>query len=411
VTIMEFREHKLDNGLTVLAELNPAAAAAAVGFFVRTGSRDETPDVWGVSHFLEHMMFKGNDGKSAHEFNLAFDNLGANYNAATSQEKTVYYGAVLSEHQHEMMVLLSELLQPALRQDDFDVEKQVILDEIALYEDQPTWRVYRELMAAYFDGHPLGHDVLGTDESVGNMTREGMAGYFRRRYVTGSMILVGTGHVDFDALVTQAEGLAEVWPAAQAPREHPAAPDHRERKVLTDPNLQRQHVGLMSPAPSEQHEERYAAQLACSILGDVTHSRLFYSLIEPAIAEDAQIIYEGLDGVGAAFTYISCDPDRTTEALDIARKEYETFQAEGPTEAELSAAKNKLASGATLASESPMTRLMGVGNDWVYRHGYTPLEESIDELMGVSRQDVQEVTRQWDLSAMSLVTLGPLESL
>ncbi len=408
---MEFREHKLENGLTVLAEMNPAAASAAQGFFIRTGSRDETPEVWGVSHFLEHMMFKGNEQRTAHDFNLAFDGLGAQYNAATSQEKTVYYGAVLAEHQHEFLTLLCDLLRPSLRQDDFDVEKQVILDEIALYEDQPTWRVYRELMAAYFDGHPLGHDVLGTIPSVTDMTRDGMLRYFQRRYVSGSMILVGAGNVNFDAMVAQAEGVAETWPTALAPRQHPPAPDHRDQRVLTDADLQRQHIGIMSPAPSEQDEQRYAAELACSILGDVTNSRLFYRLIEPAIAEDAQVIYEGLDGVGAAFTYVSCDPAKASEALGLVRQELKTFQDGGPTDAELAAAKNKLASGATLASESPMRRLMGVGNDWCYRHSYTPLEESIQELMVVTRQDVQDVTRQWDLSAVSLVTLGPLESL
>ena len=145
---MAFQEAKLDNGLTVVAEVNASAASAAMGFFVRTGSRDETPDVLGVSHFLEHMMFKGNDRYTALDLNRAFDDLGAEYNAATSHEKTVYYGAVLPEHQHPMLAMLCELMTPSLGQEDFDVEKQVILDEIAVYEDQPAWKTYKHLMEA-----------------------------------------------------------------------------------------------------------------------------------------------------------------------------------------------------------------------------------------------------------------------
>ena len=135
---MAFQEARLQNGLTIVAEPNASSASAAMGFFVRTGSRDETPEVWGVSHFLEHMMFKGTEVRSAHDFNEAFDGIGANWNAATSQEKTVYYGAVLPEYQEQLLGLLAELMRPALRQEDFDLEKQVILDEIAVYEDQPT---------------------------------------------------------------------------------------------------------------------------------------------------------------------------------------------------------------------------------------------------------------------------------
>ena len=408
---MAFREAQLDNGLTVVAEVNASAASAAMGFFVRTGSRDETPDVLGVSHFLEHMMFKGNDHYTALDLNRAFDDLGAEYNAATSHEKTVYYGAVLPEHQHPMLALLCELMTPSFRQEDFDVEKQVILDEIAVYEDQPAWKTYKHLMEAYFHGHPLGNDVLGTIESITAMTRDAMGAYHRKHYAPAGITVVGAGRVDFDAMVAQIGETCGHWAGGTETHPVPPSPDHQSTEILTDANIQRQHLGLMSPAPSEQDAERHAAELASTILGDVTNSRLYYALIDPALADEAHVIYEGLDGVGAMFTYTSCDPDRAGEVLQIVRNQFACFQADGPTEAELTAAKNKLASGATLAAESSMRRLMGVGNDLFYRHHYTSLEQDVQDLMAVTGEQAHKVTRQWDLSAATLVALGPLESL
>src|SRR6478752_6333652 len=134
---MEFRKHRLDNGLEIIAETNADAHSMSVAFIVRTGSRDETDNVAGVSHFLEHMCFKGTARRSADDVNREFDEIGAQYNAFTSEENTVYYGAVLPEYQRRVVDLLTDMLRPALRQDDFDVEKNVILEEIALYKDRP----------------------------------------------------------------------------------------------------------------------------------------------------------------------------------------------------------------------------------------------------------------------------------
>ena len=171
----------LDNGLTIVAEVNPNAASMAVGFFVRTGSRDETPEMSGVSHFLEHMIFKGTPRRSAFDVNRDFDRMGANYNAFTSEENTVYFGAVLPEFQTQLLDLLCDILRPALREEDFHLEKNVILDEIALYKDQPRFQVYDNLMDKFFSPHPLGNSILGTDKSIIELSIEQMMSYFERR--------------------------------------------------------------------------------------------------------------------------------------------------------------------------------------------------------------------------------------
>jgi len=406
---MEFRQAELVNGLKVIGELNASAATVAVGFFARTGSRDETAEIAGVSHFLEHMMFKGTERRSAFDINREFDEMGAHYNAFTSEENTVYYAAVLPEFQRRAVDLLGDMLRPALRAEDFETEKQVILEEIALYDDQPAYRLYEKLMALHYGGHGLGRSVLGTRESIGALRREDMLAYFERRYSPGNVTLVGAGRLDWEAFAADAARCCSHWRAFDAPRETDrAAPSGRTDRIA-DEKLVRAHLGMMSPAPSAQDEDRYAAHLAGTILGDSTGSRLFYGLVEPALAEEASCRYRPLDGEGAFLTTIVTDPARAEEALKIARDEYARFLDGGATEVELEAARNKTASAATLSGELPMGRLTAVGSEWVYRKGYRPLIEHIEKILAVTGEEVLALARSCDLSAATVLSLGPGE--
>src|SRR6478609_4908425 len=163
---MPFHQQKLANGLTIIGETSPSASSTAIGFFVRTGSRDETPDVSGVSHFLEHMVFKGTPRRSALDVNCDFDRIGASYNAYTSEENTVFYAAVLPEYLPQAVDILADILRPSLRGEDFDMEKKVIIEEIGMYDDQPMWCAYDHAKKLFFNTHPLGNSVLGTKESI-----------------------------------------------------------------------------------------------------------------------------------------------------------------------------------------------------------------------------------------------------
>src|SRR5438445_10446644 len=180
---MPFHTHRLPNGLQLIGETSPSARSAALGFFVRTGSRDETPDVSGVTHFLEHMVFKGTPRRSAFDVNRDFDRIGADYNAFTSEENTVFHACLLPEYLPQAVDILADILRPSLRGDDFDMEKKVIIEEIGMYDDQPNWCVYDHAKKAFFGSHPLGNSVLGSVASVSALTRDQMAGYLDRRYL------------------------------------------------------------------------------------------------------------------------------------------------------------------------------------------------------------------------------------
>src|SRR5438132_4906180 len=179
---LTFKHRQLPNGLDVVAAINPDSHSVALGLFVKTGARDESAEVNGVSHFLEHMMFKGSQKYTWEDVNRIFDEIGARYNAFTSQEMTAYYANVLPEFTERAIEHLSHLLRPAIRDGDFDTEKKVILEEIAMYLDDPGHRLYEKLMESHFANHPLSLSVLGSAESIQKLKRDQMAEYFQRRY-------------------------------------------------------------------------------------------------------------------------------------------------------------------------------------------------------------------------------------
>src|SRR5713226_4570963 len=192
---MVFHTHRLPNGLQILGQPMPDFESVALSFYVCTGSRDE-PDssIAGVSHFLEHMVFKGTQTLDWQDITLEFNKIGAELNAFTSHEATVYYARVLGEYLDRAVELLSDMMYPRLEESDFETEKEVIINEIARSEDQPYNYTYRQLMQTYFGGHPLGHDVLGSRESIRNMHIEQMRNYWKQRYAANNLILSVAGN-------------------------------------------------------------------------------------------------------------------------------------------------------------------------------------------------------------------------
>src|SRR3954464_11961911 len=198
---LTFHHHQLPNGLDIIAEVNPDSHSTALGLFVKTGARDEDPVLNGASHFLEHMMFKAPQKYTGEDVNRIFDEIGPRYNAFTSQEMTAYYANVLPEFTERAIEHLSHLLRPAIRTSDFDTEKKVILEEIAMYLDDPGHRLYERLMEEHFGKHPLSMSILGSPDSIQKLQRDQMAQYFEKRYGPGNMVLAVTGRFDFDEVV------------------------------------------------------------------------------------------------------------------------------------------------------------------------------------------------------------------
>src|SRR4051794_40443802 len=216
---MPFHHHTLPNGLTIVAESAPSARSAALGFFVRTGSRDETPEVSGVTHFLEHMIFKGTERRTALEVNRDFDRIGADSNAFTSEENTVFHTCILPEYVPQAIDILADILRPSLRQEDFDMEKKVIIEEIGMYDDQPGFAAYDRAKQVYFANHKLGNSILGTVDSITKLTRDQMQAYFERRYVAPNISVAAAGNFEWPSLVELIEKTCAGWRGAPVGRD------------------------------------------------------------------------------------------------------------------------------------------------------------------------------------------------
>ncbi|MCB0344371.1 MAG: insulinase family protein [Bdellovibrionales bacterium] len=402
---MSFHETKLENGLTVIGEHHKASQCAAIGFFVKTGSRDETPEIAGVSHFLEHMMFKGTAKRSALDITYQLAAIGAQSNAYTNEENTVYYVYVLPEYFDTAFEILSDMLRPALDENEFNTEKKVILEEIALYEDRPTFKLYEAAMREYFYNHPAGNSVLGTTETVGGISVGQMRRYFDSRYSPENITLSVSGQFDWERVCELSDIHCGHWDRHDADREvKPHMPTARE-KILTKENLQMSHMCLMGEGPAAGDDMRYAAYVLACILGDSTGSRTYWELVDKGLAEGAAVDSEDMDGVGMVYSFVSARPEALDDVGEILQKIMRT-----PMEFsddDLERAKTKIATRLVLQGESSMRRLMAIGVDWTYRQQYHSIESELKRLQSVSRKEIESMLAHYSFTPTTKVKMVP----
>ncbi len=402
---MQYRQETLDNGLSVLAECNDLAHFLSMGFFVRTGARDEQPVEGGISHFLEHMVFKGTSRRSADEVNLLLDEMGSSSNARTSEESTIYHASVLPEFQTPMVELLSDLMRPALRDDDFETEKKVIIEEIRMYDDQPPWGGYERLMREYFGPHQLGQSVLGSIESVSAMNPQQMREYHARRYSPGNVALIASGKVDFDRLVDDANQFCSAWAAAEVTRDTSAPEPCPGLTQIHRDDAHLQYFLHLAPGASVNSEDRYALRLLGMILGDSSGSRVYWNMLDSGLAESAGIGGHEYLGAGLMMSYFCCVPERTSQNAAILRKILQDAR-RGVTEQELQLARQKVVAQILLASERTEARMFSVGGQWLNDHDFRTPDEIADCYRRVTLDEVNAAAERWDLVQGRTLTIG-----
>ena len=408
---MEFITHTLENGLEIVAECNPAAHSTALAFFVQTGARDETDEVAGVSHFLEHMMFKGTPTRSFDDVNRGFDDVGAHPNAATGEENTIYHAAMLPEYQDHVLQLWADVLRPALREEDFETEKQVIIEEIRMYDDQPPFGAHEKCMARYFGSHPLGRSILGTVASITNLRVEAMREYFQRRYSPRNIVVVGAGKIDFERFVASVDRYCGSWTPTDTARAALPVASQPGFYCVHKPSATQEYIVQLSAAPADQDADRYAAKVLATILGDDSGSRLYWSLVDPGLAENAAVGHSDYQGAGLFMTYMGADPEFAQSNLQIIQELYRQVQSEGVTPAELDQAKSKIASRIVLSGEKPRGRLWAVGGNWTQRREYRSVQDDLAAIDAVTLDDLHAVLLKYPLTQSTTVAIGPLEKI
>ncbi len=406
-----FYEHHLPNGLQIVAQPMPDFESAAVSFYVRTGSRDEPdPSIAGVSHFLEHMVFKGTKTLDWQEITLEFNKIGAEINAFTSHESTVFYARVLGEYLERAVELLSDMMYPRLVESDFETEKEVIINEIARSEDQPYNLALRKMMQTYFGAHPLGHDVLGSRESIRNMRIEQMRDYWNRRYAANNMILAVAGNFSWEHVLGLAEKHCANWHTGESGRAvAPYEPAQPINDIIVDENLKQQIMILAMPAVDLKDPDYYAANLGGSILGDSDGSRLYWNIYQKGLAESASAGIWSMEGTGIMIMEANSTPEEAPHVLQLLRAELHSLLEDGVYEDELRRAKDKWISSLVLSSESTFVRMRSIANDWVTEGRLLSVDEEVERIEKVTTEGVMRSLRRFPMrDKQVLTTLGPL---
>jgi predicted Zn-dependent peptidase len=401
---------ELDSGTRVVTEAVPSVRSVALGLWVRTGSRDETPAQAGVSHFLEHLLFKGTKRYSAIEIAEIFDGLGASVNAATGKESTNLHARFLDTHTDEAFDLLAEmLLGPTYP--EIDSEREVVLEEIAMYEDEPQDKVHDVLDRAVFGGHPLGRRVLGEADVISSIPIPDIDAYHRARYTGANIVVAAAGNVDHDAIVELAKRHVEP-PAAPGDAASLEAPRGNGAKVaFQQKDTEQFHVCFGGPGIDRSDERRYALTILDAVFGGSTSSRLFREVREKrGLAYAVGSYTQQYADSGMIALYVGTREDNVEEACGIIGRELASIHADGITDDELTRAKEHVKGRMVLSSESTAARMGRIGKAVLFDTPLLTLDELLEKIDAVTGQEVAELAREfYEPAALSAAAIAPSE--
>jgi len=382
----------LPNGLRIITETMPSLRSVAMGCWVDTGARDENDNEAGVSHFLEHLLFKGSDKLSAREVNETLDAIGAESNAFTSKEATCYWTRLLDQDLAVGMDVLSEIIQrPAFRPNEIDSERQVVVEEINMNDDDPSDVVFENFSAAVFANHPLQDPVLGTRESIRSMTRDDIHGYWKRRYGAGSLVVAAAGSVDHDSFVDLVAERFGDW-SGDSVAHHNGPAEIQPTVALTPRDTEQAHLVIGGPGLDRSDERRWAFEVLNHVMGSGMSSRLFREVREErGLAYAVYGFKLAYADNGAWGVHVGTTPNQTDTAMTVIRDELAKVVDEGITPEELERAKGSMRGGLALSLEDSNSRMVRLGRDELAGMPHLSVDERLEKLEGVDLDHVKAV--------------------
>jgi predicted Zn-dependent peptidase len=389
--VQNWRLSELDSGERVISERLEHVRSAAVGYWIAAGSRDETEPEAGVTHFIEHLLFKGTGRHSALEIAEIFDGLGGELNAATAREHTLVYARIPDHHLETAVEVMSDMVfAPAFA--DLDAEREVVLEEIAMYEDAPQDLVHDLIAEAVFDGHPLGRPVIGTADVISTISRDAIAGYHASKYVPGNIVVSAAGNVDHDHLVGLLEKAlgrrtqnGQTGPRVRPPLVRASAPRLRFQRKDTE----QYHVCLGAPGISRSDRRRFAASLLDAILGGSASSRLFQEIREKrGLAYAVYSFVSQYTDAGQVGVYVGTREDNLAEALAIAAGQIADIAGGNLPARELARAKENQKGRILISMESTSTRMNRLGKSLISDSELLSLDRIVAEIDAVEAEGV-----------------------
>jgi predicted Zn-dependent peptidase len=408
-----------DGGLTVVTEHMPDVLSVSLGFWVGTGSVDEPGPIAGASHFLEHLLFKGTAKRSAREIAEVIDAVGGDMNAFTTKEHTAFYVRLLADSVDLGLDILSEIIWgPALRTDELEAERQVILEEILMHGDEPADEVHDFFNSALYPEHPLGRDVLGLEDTVRMTSRQQVSEFHRRHYRTANVIVTAAGKIDHDQI---ADGVVRRLEQASdevgrdlllggAPPERTAPSAKAMDRLVVNRATEQAHVMIGMAAFERNHPDRQVLNVLDHILGGGMSSRLFQSVREErGLAYNVYSYRSAYQGAGDLAVYAGTAPARASEVMKLITEELDKMVASGVTDEELAAAKSHIRGATALGLEDSGARMSRLGRAQLSQGRVPSLAELDAEIAAVTKEDVARVADQVLGGRRSLVVLGPFD--
>lgn len=381
------------SGIRVITEVVPSVRSVALGLWVRTGSRDETPAQAGVSHFLEHLLFKGTPNYSAIEISERFDGLGASFNAATGKETTHLHARFLDEHTDDVFSLLGEMMFESTFP-DIDSERDVVLEEIAMYEDEPSDRVHDYLSDAIFGDTPLGRRILGSADVIASIPVPDIAEYHRQRYAAGNIVVAAAGNVDHEAIVALTEQLKPATDGKVA-EITPQSPSKTGSCEFAVKDTEQYHVCFGAPGINRADDRRYAMAVLDSIFGGSSSSRLFREVRENrGLAYSVGSYSEQFTDTGVAAIYVGTREDNIEEACEVIGNELETIRTEPVSADELSRAKEHVKGRLVLSGESSAARMSRIARSALHDLPLLSIDEMLAEVDAVTVDDLSSLASE-----------------
>jgi predicted Zn-dependent peptidase len=397
---------ELPSGVRVVTEAVPSMRSVALGVWVRTGSRDEGPGQEGLSHFLEHLLFKGTERYSAIEISERFDGMGAAANAATSKESTHIHARFLDEHTEDAFDLMAEMmLGPTFP--DIDSEREVVLEEIAMYEDEPSDRVHDFLAEAVFGEHPLGRRVLGDSQVIASIPVPKIADYHRDRYVAGNLVVAAAGHLDHDRIVELTDRLVSP-PAGAVPSPNGGEPSPERRLRFHSKDTEQYHICFGAPGISRADDRRFALAVVDSAFGGSVSSRLFREVREKrGLAYAVGSYSEQYLDRGTVAMYVGTREENVAEACDIIGRELAGLRDGGIHGDELDRAKEHVKGRMVLSMESNAARMSRVARAVLFDLPLLSIDEMLARVDAVGADDVAKFAAEFfDPARFSAACIG-----
>lgn len=402
---------ELDSGLRVVTEAMPSVRSAALGFFVHTGSRGESVAEAGLSHFLEHLLFKGTDRYASAEIDKLFDGMGAELNAGTDKESTAVYARMLDQHLPAAFDVMADMVwRPAYQ--DVDPEREVVLEEIAMYEDDPQDTVFDVLGEAVFGDHPLGRPIIGRAPVIRDTPIDVIAEFHKRRYVPGNVVIAAAGSVDHDAIVELAQRTAHSHDGIEAaPGIEPAPVDPRATVRFVRKDTEQVHVTLGGLGLQRGDERRFAARVLDAIFGGLSSSRLFQAVREErGLAYSVYSFTGQYADTGQVGLYVGTRPDNLVEAMKVVGDELERLREQPATEEELVRARENVKARVVLGMESTGARMHRLGGSLLFGLPLLETDEVMERIDAVTMDDMRSLVDDlWAPGRLSAAGIGPDE--